>query len=713
MAYVNIRENIALSAVNCYLDANISINYGVADYVYIWANSGFNFSGANRLSGTVFHPNGTTENLTFDLQNTYARFSYGSGNARNGDIIFIWGYGAFLPSYPTVINNIVKPSNITFNTQTAIQNGNDFWIFITPREGNANALNYTFKDVTAIYYDSNGETIYTAIIKTFSNGLKRVFCRLTDYDTAYNTELNGICGVAIQFANYVTNAAFSGLPSEILSGESLNLTLTAANGYYFDVAPICGIYANNNVLLQNLTFLLNVNGTIGTLNVNLNDYPTAVYIEFSGAAIVQPSPEFSFINNVNNTTLAASVNGNTFTATITAVNTRFAFTTMPTAVYYVNGVETTENLTVTEVNNIVTATITAAADIGAVIINGVLSERVFFDDITTHTVINGISGNYMFLNETYNLEFAAMVDYCFETAPNIVVWGVDIHTTINAILDNNTPHLSANLTVNLTEIFGEEVSDILSIDFVANAVPITAYNYGAINVYKVNSDILNQFAAARYFWENNLAVDLGVYVITLKRLYFHVGTTVADVIKCANYNTQIRAATPIKDTMVINCGFVVIPQYNNNIVDYSAEITAFLPFVGFVNISSDFVGKTINLSYLCSAITGKGFAKLDCNGIVFDTHAAAVSDNLVFKAITDNAAINQLEFNKYNGLQPYVIVKHFDDATKQIINNDNLRGVLGTFSGFVRCSEIFNLTTVLPSDIRELIIKELENGVIL
>lgn len=716
MAYVNIRNNIALSAVNCYLNSLIEINYGVNDLIIIYADSGYSFSAsANRLSCMIFHTNGTAEAKTVSKYASYCAITYGGGtNDKNGDIIFIWGYGAFLPTYPTLTNNITAPNGVTFSSSTAITTDNEFWFFVTPRVNNTDAIGYTFKDVIARYHDSNGETTETATIKNFTNGLKRVFCKLTDYNTAYDTILNGVCGISLTVGNYVTNGTISGLPSEVLSGEQLNLTVAAANGYYFDTAPICRIYAANSVLIDTFNFTLTANGINGTLTADLSDYPSAVYIEFSGTAILQPVPEFSFINNVQNSTLSTSVNGNTFTATITANSSRLAFTTQPTAVYYVSGVETIANLTVSEVNNIVTATITATADIGRVTINGVLDRRVIFDDTTTHTTINGVTTDYFFINQTYNLEFAAATDYCYETAPKLVVWGVDIQgEEITAVLDNNDPHLSASLSFNLTTIFGDDVTNILSIDVVANGVPITSYNYGAINVYKVNADILNRFAAARYFWENNLAIDLGNYVITLKRLYFSVGTTVSDVIKCANYNTQIAATTPTRDTMTINCGAVTIPQYNNNIVDYSAEITAFLPFVGFVNIPSDYVGKTVNLTYICSAVTGKGFAKLDYNGIVFDTYAAAVSDNLVFKAITDNAEINQLEFNKYNGLQPYVIVKHFNDLTRQIVNNDNLRGVLSTFSGYVECTEIENLSAVLPSEIKDLIKKELRNGVYL
>ncbi|MBO7656814.1 MAG: hypothetical protein J6S80_03745 [Alphaproteobacteria bacterium] len=715
MAYVETRQNFILSAVGCTLPDSILINFGVSEYIFLTSQSG-NFSSTNRVTCTIYHKNGTQENKTVSNNGTTAYFQYGSGtNDSIDDIIFLWGYGAFLPPvYPTVTNNIVFPTGVTMLLSTGITADGKFYIMGTPRRGTQNATDVTFKNVSAEY--NNGVITEYPEIKSYTNGLKRVFATLLNYDTQYDTILRGLCGKSVTVASLPQNATFN-TPSNVIDTETLNLTATANNGYYFQTAPTAVLYSSGTEIAT-VQFTLNAadtTATIATLLLNLANYSNVTHVDFVIEAIQQPAPTFVFINNVENATLVTSVNNNEVTATLTAQNSKWAFSTAPTVTYFVNGVETTAALTVAESGqNVVSASLTFTADIGTVQFDGVLSRRVLIDDYSTHTIINGLTTNYLFLNETYNLQFVAANDYCYEVAPKLTVWITGYGSEdLTATLDNNDPHLSANLTVNLAQIYGDDVTDITAIDIIANGVPITAYNYGAINVYKVNTTILNSFAAKRYFTENNFAHDLGDYVITLKRLYFAVGLTVSDVIKCANFNTQIAATTPVKDTVNIDCGTVAIPQYNYNITDFAAEITAFLPFVGFVNISNDYVGKTVNLTYICSAVTGKGFAKLSYDGIVFNTFTCDVSDNLIFKAITDNAAINQLEFNKYNGLQPYIIVKHFDDLTEQIFNNDNKRGLLSTFSGFVKCVEIDGLTAVLPSEIRNEITKQLENGVYL
>ena len=121
MAYVETRQNFILSAVGCTLPDSILINFGVSEYIYITSQSG-NFSSTNRLTCTIYHKNGTQENRTISNNGTTAYFQYGSGaNDSVNDLIFLWGYGVFLPPvYPTVTNNIVLPTGVTMTLSTGI-----------------------------------------------------------------------------------------------------------------------------------------------------------------------------------------------------------------------------------------------------------------------------------------------------------------------------------------------------------------------------------------------------------------------------------------------------------------------------------------------------------------------------------------------------------------------------------------------------------------
>ena len=642
MAYVNIRNNIALSAVNCRIDNNISINYGVNDYIYIYPNAGYSFAANNdRVTCQIFHTNGTTEIKTITKTTNYCSFTYGGGtNDKNGDIIFIWGYGNFLPTYPTLTNNITAPNGVTFNAPTAIQS-NEFWFFVTPRISSSDAIGYTFKNVTATYHTTNGETTVNAEIKTFTNGLKRVFAKLTDYDIQYDTILNGVCGKSVNVGSYITNAVLNGLPSEVLNVDTLILGVNANGGYYFDSAPVCRVYTTGTVLVDTVNFTMNGDGTIGNLTIDLNNYPTATYIEFVGDAIAQPLPTYNFVNNVENATLSTSVTDTTVTATLTATNRKHGFLQPPTVTYNANGTPTTATMQVTDDGTSApTATLTFVADVGTVTFNGAAVFRVEIDVTPTNGTVNGLdNGNYIYANKTYNLRFVAANGYCFEVKPTVKFWASGWTDTLTADFESEEePHLAASITINITTLYGEDVGDLLTVDLIANGVPITAYNYGAINVYKVSNAILNDFAAVRYFIDQTSGngVDLGAFCITLKRLYFRVGYTLPDVIKCANYATNVSASTPLTDVTAIDCGAVEIPTPNNTAADYDSEITAFLPFVGFVSLPSDYVGKTIDLQYVCSAVTGKGFAKFSYNGICFASYSCEVSDNLIFEKITND-----------------------------------------------------------------------------
>ena len=72
----------------------------------------------------------------------------------------------------------------------------------------------------------------------------------------------------------------------------------------------------------------------------------------------------------------------------------------------------------------------------------------------------------------------------------------------------------------------------------------TVINYGAINAYIVNIDILKAFSNKRYFKESTSGtdsynVDLGEYVNRIKRIYLPITSNLNDVIRCGYYNTGI------------------------------------------------------------------------------------------------------------------------------------------------------------------------------
>lgn len=607
------------------------------------------------------------------------------------------GFGAFAPPQ---IPTAVIVNNVANTTETHTQNGNAVTITITTQSeylGFATPPN-------AVYTDTDGiQQTTAATVSNVSGGVAAAW-NLSNVDTAVNIVLNGVIDRRLWTNALLTQCTVNGVNLSNYNYVSyVNIiTVNVNSGYHFETSPKLEVYSDSTKLTT-LDFTVNVN--TASLTVDLSQYPTATQITILGEAVQNT---FNFINNIGNSTLQTSVSGNTVTATITASASYLKFSTAPTVVYYVNGTLQTDNMTVATVNDRETATATITADFDTVQFNGVLTQYFEVEyNLTNATKISGKT--FVFVTEnTLQIEVAANNSYCFEVEPTALISGALIYDTLPfTFVGGEEPFLCAVITIDLTQY---DRNNIQVIEVTAAAVPLVAYNYGAVNVYKVTKANLNAFARLRYDSVHGL-VDLGNYVITLKRLYFRIAATVDDTIKCANYDTQINCSVPITDTKTINCGTLTIPQYAENASDYTnTEITIFMPFVGFYTIPSDYINKEISLVYVVSAVTGKGYAKLSCNDIVFASYECETSDNMMFEKITNNAQINQLQYNRFEGLQPYIIVKHLQDNNNFIANAECKRGLISTFNGYCEFTEI-ELTAEITATERKMIIDALKNGV--
>ena len=164
---------------------------------------------------------------------------------------------------------------------------------------------------------------------------------------------------------------------------------------------------------------------------------------------------------------------------------------------------------------------------------------------------------------------------------------------------------------------------------IGSAYPVTVVGeqHGAINVYLVTLDELAEFSDKRFFKETGTDpitgasiyenIDLGAYVNRIHRVYTNIGASSTDVIRCGNYNTGVSCHQPAQDKITLDFGTAVVPAHNDDNTDYESEIQIFLPFAGFVNLNTDYAGKTIGLQYVINVVTGNGVALLSCDGVVF------------------------------------------------------------------------------------------------
>lgn len=274
-----------------------------------------------------------------------------------------------------------------------------------------------------------------------------------------------------------------------------------------------------------------------------------------------------------------------------------------------------------------------------------------------------------------------------------------------------------------TATFNKAVSSLFMIKdntplvFTASTIPeeIVTKNYGSINAYVVTNDNLDAFSKLRFSTgEPTGYVDLGTFVNRLKRVYVEVPTNVETELKAGDYDTGIIVLNPSADRILVDFGEVVIPEKNGDTVDNLSVIQILLPFYGFIDITPDYIGKSINLVYDINIITGNGLAKLYSNGILFQTIDIVPSSDVLFRTITANNIIGSDLWEEVlmYGLEPYVYYKWYVSRNLNKPNNDYVENTLSSFNGFIKAEHVSAIhnPNIQISEVEE-IYRLLEDGV--
>lgn len=264
----------------------------------------------------------------------------------------------------------------------------------------------------------------------------------------------------------------------------------------------------------------------------------------------------------------------------------------------------------------------------------------------------------------------------------------------------------------------------LSVNAQAYPVAVVGEQYGAINVYLVTLDELAEFSGKRFFKETGSDpetgatiyenIDLGAYVNKIRRVYTNIGASSTDVIRCSNYNTGVSCHQPAQDKITLDFGTAVVPAHNEDNTDYESEIQIFLPFAGFVNLNTDYAGKTIGLQYVINVVTGNGVALLSCNGVVFQVEETEPSSEIIYLSpSTQVKTVGGDDWNEmlYYGLEPYIYCKWYESASNGR-NNDRQTGILGDFRGFNVFDDVTPIHTAeMLTEEQEMIYTALSDGV--
>lgn len=645
------------------------------------------------------------------------------------------------------ITQSITNTTVTTNSFTQISGGKWRWqLILTPN------TNYYFDteknggDYTATVTYPSGY-INTITGRILSNGTLFFQFDFTSQTTAQNSNcvVNGDVftdTTTISITENLTQCTLSGLPSNIYSDTELNLTLTANQNYHFTTAPTL-ILTDSNNNNTTLNFTISANALTATINCNLANYQNIESININGVAVLLPAKTIPIIQNLLNCSSNAPQNVSEYDSTITitlTANNNYLFTNENTP--YVNFYDE-DNLPISDLdgnsyynftitNNGLNATLnlnvarlnwnyTAKIELNATAISETPTpETVSIYTNISNAILTGLP-QVVYTNTVLNLTLTANENCEFQTTPVFSYYDTDGNThSINFVLNQNRTIATLQQDLSLLDIYTGTIN--------GNAVVITPYEdrYGSINIYKITEQNLGAFAAQRFFVENiskeptspnYQQIDLGVYVNSIKRLYINVGNTSNDVLKCGNYNTNIAVQTPLNDNIIIECGNVEIPHPNNDITDFNSEIDIFLPFIGFQNIPSDYIGKTISLQYICNIITANAVAKLICDNIVFAVYECDISSDIIYKTSekqTELKNLGTLDFNMnvLKGLQPYIKVKYFNSQNNKIYNSDNVRTVLNTLNGFNCITEITNFNNdFITLKEFEMLQNELNDGV--
>lgn len=448
-----------------------------------------------------------------------------------------------------------------------------------------------------------------------------------------------------------------------------------------------------------------VNGNVGTLTVycDSGDEITITGEFLSGVK------ELQITNNITNTTAKAVASETNYTVTVEG-NAQGMFNGTPTITY---GGKTYE-MTVTDQ----TATIIVPIATESVIINGeyLLGDFIAVDYSLTNCEIVGEKPVKVKTGQSYTFNFKAN--------PNAELTEIQANFTNNngdTVVSNGTiaegkqtGTVTINLTTGATDFTVYANADVVK--------PPTIKNYGAINVYSVTLENLDEFSKKRFFkptGENDTGttyteVNLGEYVNRIKRIFVNVPVSGDDVLKCGNYNTGIKVKTPESDVILLDFGNVELTGTNGNSEDFNAQIQMFIPCRGVVSIDSKYIGKTINLSIKVNVITGDSVALISCDSVTFQIESFSLSRDVIYRLGTNLNVVGGEEWNEQilYGLEPYVLIT--ENLTVNVpVNNTQENVTIGDVTGFAQFENV-NLNTVnLLVDEYNEIINQLETGVYL
>lgn len=562
------------------------------------------------------------------------------------------------------------------------------------------------KTVTVETVKDSTETI----IKTVKNyNYASMSVSVIGYSTTYNGEQLTLGNLVNNVPHSTLEQMYTGVNSDDRNNAITRITLKADNGFKFVEGTLKNDlnggfdYSHNNTVAQQY-----ISTPLNNLNVG--------WI-FTGETVAK---ETEIINNITgNCDVTHTIDGTNVSITVTGNSEYAKFVGVSVEYTDVNG--ETKTVVPDFSGNVINISLNDVKPRTTVILSG--AYRLVCTTANNMTGCNVIGLKpYYIENETVNVIATASGKTHFD-AENLPVakWepltgGAEEYPFV---LSNNGKTATLNFTFPNDK---EKVSDS-TFTLLGGTVPDTEITgYGSINVYLVNTKTLDDFSKIRFTKKLNENYeyeyyDIGEYVNRLHKVYVDVPNVSPTSLKLANFDTSINTNSVDDSKIHVDFGNVLLPVVSGDSNDFNATIQCFIPFVGFVPVDSDFIGKELNLSYDVDLITGYCAYNLSCNGITINNGTANCSSEIIYKTLANDEISTIGDLSDLNtvlmGLEPYVTVKYFEPLNVPV-NNTTEQKRIGDVTGFAQFENV-NLTTtnsMLVDEFNE-IVSQLANGVYL
>ena len=498
-----------------------------------------------------------------------------------------------------------------------------------------------------------------------------------------------------------------------VSGDTV--TLTCEQGYIFDGTPV--VTKNNDPMADEMRMTVSENGKVATLTsqgIGSQD------ITITGNTKVEPEPipDPVVTNNITGASETHTKDGDT-ALTINLTSNKMM---RNVTVGYTNTSGETVSLPVTVTPDIKPERVQSSATVSltdvdfhvAVVLSGEAK-----DAIGTTFTLSGCKASseppYIYLGEPLSLTLTA--DNGNEFADPTKVY-YEFEGAFSS--GENYPFTIAEdkLTATATIVTNTDISYNTHLNVIAEAQPKVqpTTKYGFINAYVVTEDNLNVFATSRFIQYTGggstqgdpVNYDLGDYVNRVKRYFFKVDEGTTSKLKCGNFIVDTDVKNLASDTKTLDFGQVAIPNYTQSAADYSTDVIMFVPFIGLVNVGSEIIGKTVNLTLRVNVLSGGGVYVLTCgDNMVWSKEVDPCTDVIYRTTAQDPKVIGGVNFDAtyLMGLRPYVLVDR-----REIVNNGSQSSSsrvtrIGDLTGNVKLTDVVFADTenMLQNDIDEIV----------